>query len=184
MLPGDQGYNDFWLVNKVTVPSDYVANSVTSADEILAAGFPIEPTTMLVNCPVVPAGSTARLRLNEPADAVRGWYRDKVVSYFSFDEKALTGTTVPVVPIYVMFNINPAQPSGGPPSGFKAEAGSAQTHNVIAALPSEAGYSPLWSVQVLDNAAFTTVDDLATARASTVLGANAGNVNCPVVAIE
>jgi hypothetical protein len=59
-----------------------VANSVTSADEIFAAGFLIEPTTMLVNCPVVPAGSTAKLRLNEPADAVRGWYRDKVVSYF------------------------------------------------------------------------------------------------------
>jgi hypothetical protein len=89
---------------------------------------------------------------------------------------------VPAVSMYVMFNLNPAQPSGGPPSGFKAEAGSAQTHNVIAALPSDAGYSPLWSVQVLDNAAFPTVDDPATARASTVLGA--GNVNCPVVAIE
>ena len=138
---------------------------------------------MLVNCPVVPDGSTARLRLNESAALQSGWYRDKVVKYFSFGEKALTGSAVPAVRIYVMFAINPDQPGGGPASGFRTEPSSMQTHNVIAALPADPGYSPLWSVQVLDNAAFTTVNNLATAQNATVLGANAGNVNCPVVAI-
>jgi hypothetical protein len=183
VLPGQAGYNDFWRVRKVTVPASYVANTVTSAAEITAAGYSIEDTTMLVNCPVVPDGSTARLRLNEPAALVSGWYRDKVVKYFSFGEKALTGSVVPAVPIYVMFAVNPDQPGGGPASGFKTEPSSMQTHNVIAARPADPGYSPLWSVQALDNAAFASVNSLATARNATVLGANAGNVNCPVVAI-
>ena len=28
VIPGDPGYNDFWLVHKVIVPEDYVANTV------------------------------------------------------------------------------------------------------------------------------------------------------------
>ena len=32
-VPGDSGYSDFWLVTKVTVPADYVANTVTSRDD-------------------------------------------------------------------------------------------------------------------------------------------------------
>jgi hypothetical protein len=184
VIPGEPGYNDFWQVKKVTVPSTYVANTVTSLAEITDAGYTVEDTTMLVNCPVVPDGSTARLRLEGSAILVSGWYRDKVVKYFSFDEKALTGSAVPAVPIYVMFATNPDQPGGGPASGFRTELSSMQTHNVIAALPANPGYSPLWSVQVLDNAAFGSVNNLATAQSATVLGANAGNVNCPVVAID
>jgi hypothetical protein len=184
VIPGEPGYNDFWQVKKVTVPSTYVANTVTSLAEITAAGYTVADTTMLVNCPVVPDGSTARLRLNGSATLMSGWYRDKVVKYFSFEEKALTGSAVPAVPIYVMFVINPDQPGGGPASGFSTEPSSMQTHNVIAALPASPGYSPLWSVQVLNNAAFGSVNNLATARSAAVLGANAGNVNCPVVAIE
>ena len=34
VLPGTEGYSDFWRVMRVTVPSSYVANSVTSRDEI------------------------------------------------------------------------------------------------------------------------------------------------------
>jgi hypothetical protein len=183
VIPGDPGYNDFWQVKKVTVPATYVANTVTSAAEITSAKYTVEDTTMLVNCPVVPDGSTARLRLKGSATLVSSWYRDKVVKYFSFDEKALTGSAVPAVPIYVMFATNPDQPGGGPASGFRTEPSSMQTHNVIAALPANPGYSPLWSVQVLDNAAFGSVNNLATAQSTTVLGPNAGNVNCPVVAI-
>ena len=38
VVPGEMGYNDFWRVNKVTVPSDYVANSVGSLQAIKDAG--------------------------------------------------------------------------------------------------------------------------------------------------
>ncbi len=57
-----------------------------------------------------------------------------------------------------------------------------QTHNVIAALPEDSAYSPLWSVSVYDNTAFASVSDLATARQAPVLDASAGLVNCPAVA--
>jgi hypothetical protein len=190
VLPGDPGYNDFWQIVKVTVPATYVANSVTSLAEIRAAGFPMAATNMLVNCPVVPAGSTAMLRYtSEPATLQRGWYRDQVVQYFSFDERALTTTaagTVPVVPILVAFNIDPSStnPMSGPPSGFVTEPGTLQTHNVISALPTDSSYSPLWAVSAYKSASFSAVTNFTTASQAPVAAAGLGDVNCPVVAVE
>jgi hypothetical protein len=188
VLPGDSGYNDFWQVIKVTVSPSYVPNSVTSLAEIRAAGFPTTATNMLVNCPVVPDGSTARLRYTsqESTALVSGWYRGKVVKYFSFLEHMLTmsGNSVPIAPIYVTFNINPGpnSPMGGPPSGFKTEPSSMQTHNVASVLPEDPSYSPLWMVSVYDDAAFSSVSNLTTAAQAAAIDPNAGLVNCPVVA--
>jgi len=64
VIPGDEGYNDFWNVNKVTVPSDYVANTITSYSELVEMNYAVEQTNLLVNCPVVPEGSTASMRYN------------------------------------------------------------------------------------------------------------------------
>src|SRR5258706_6077155 len=180
-LPGEAGYNDFWVVNKVTVPDDYVPNSLTSLSEILASGYNIQKTNAIVNCPVVPFGSTASKKFGGGSQTLTlGWYKGKAVTYFSFDEKALTATNtgeVPIVPIYVMFNNN----TSGPASGFKTETGTTQTHNVLSDSPSDAAYSPLWKVVVLDNSAFATVNNFTTATSATVLIPNAGLVNCPVV---
>lgn len=186
VIPGDANYNDFWQIYKVTVPSDYVANTITSYQEILDKGYTITKTNSLVNCPVVPKGSTATKRLPAGSDNTLtiGWYKDKTVYYFNFFEKSLSVTAngqVPVAPIYVTFNTNPNQSGGGPASGFKTEQGSIQTHNVIAALPADAAYSPLWAVVAYDNSSFTSVKDLPTAQAAPVLVPNAGYVNCPVV---
>jgi hypothetical protein len=183
-VPGDPGYNDLWRVVRVDVPADYVANAVTSADTMRSEGWTMTPTEMLVNCPIVPVGSTASQRVGGgDASLVRGWYKDQVIHYFNFSEAPLHlagDATVPVTPIFVTFNVNPDQPGGGPPSGFRTETGTAQTHNVIGALPGAAGYSPLWSVQVYDHAAFDAVKDLATAGTAHLLGVNVANVNCPL----
>jgi hypothetical protein len=184
VVPGDPGYNDFWQVVKVTVPASYVPNSVTSYAELQTAGFTLTTTDMLVNCPVVPAGSTAQLRYtSESTGLVQGWYRDQVVEYFSFDEHMLSGTFVPTAPIYVTFNVNPdpSNPMSGPPSGFMTEPSSMQTHNVVSALPEAASYSPLWVVTAYDDAAFSSVNNLTTAQQAKVLVPDAGLVNCPVV---
>jgi hypothetical protein len=189
-IPGDAGYSDFWIINKVIVPDNYVPNTLTSEAEILASGYTITKTTTIVNCPVVPKNSTAAKRFNSSEDAslTKGWYKGKVVFYFNFFEKATINATaaglVPVSPIYVTFTINPNLPNGGPASGFKMVAGSEQTHNVIGTIPTDAGYSPLWNVRAYDNAAFGSVSNLSTAIAAPLLVPDAGNVNCPVVKIQ
>ena len=185
VIPGDGQYNDFWQVHKVSVPASYVPNSVTSVAEITAAGYTIDATDTIVNCPVVPDGSVAALRVGGGLPGLEsGWYRGKVVKYFNFQERPLSGTTVPLSPIYVSFNINPDQAGGGPGSGFKTEAGSQQTHNVVGTVPSDVAYSPLWSVDVYDNAAFSSVSNLATAMTAPSLGAGVAMVNCPIVSMQ
>ena len=190
VIPGDVGYNDFWIIYKVTVPDDYIANTITSVEDIIEKGYEIELTQTLVNCPVVPQGSTANLRLGNEANEIdRGWYKDEIVYYLTFMEADLETTASslnPVSPIYVTFNINPddMNPDSGPPSGSVTESGSLQTHNVLATLPGDTDYSPLWSVFVYDNADFDSVMDLQTAQAANILMEGAMYVNCPVVYIE
>jgi len=184
-LPGEKGYNDFRQVWKVTVPKDYVANTVVDAGALKDAGYKMEQTPALRNMPVVPDKSTAKMRLNGESPGLESaWYKGQVAKFFGFDEAPLSGSGVPLSPIYVTFNVNPDQPNGGPGSGFKAEPGSEQTHNVPATLPGGAGYSPLWLVAVYDNADFPSVHDLQTALKAKVLAAGVATVNCPIVFVE
>jgi len=190
VIPGDAGYNDFWRMFKVTVPDDYVANTVTSYQEIINQGYYFESTPNIINCPVVPKGSTATMRLGNESSALdRGWYKGEVVYYFTFTEKELEVNDVglvPISPIYVTFNINPDDnnPDSGPASGFVTETGSVQTHNVIETVPSDEDYSPLWSVNVYDNTNFDNVTNLTSAQAANILAEGVMYVNCPVVYIE
>ncbi len=181
-LPGEKGYNDFRQVWRVSVPKDYVANTIVDAAALTAAGYKMQRTDTLRNMPVVPDKSSARERLDGGnASLQRAWYKGEVAKYFSFDEVKLTGSNVPVSPIYVTFKINPGQPNGGPPSGFRTETNSVQTHNVPATLPGDAGYSPLWFVSVYDNADFPTVRNLDAVLKAKILAAGVATVNCPIV---
>lgn len=187
VIPGDELYNDFWRVHRVTVPNDYEANTATSLGDINGAGYNIETTDTLVNCPVVPDGSTASMRYGDgDAGLIEGWYKGQVVSYFEFSEAPLTVSNgkVPLSPIYVAFNKNPDEEGGGPPSGFMTEAGSEQTHNVVATLPDDDGYSPLWQVNVYDNSDFGSVSDLSSATDANLLASGVATVNCPIVSHE
>ncbi|MFC6973519.1 hypothetical protein ACFQL1_00730 [Halomicroarcula sp. GCM10025709] len=186
VIPGDDGYNDFWRVHMVTVPDDYEANTVTSVEGLRDAGYDITPTDTIKNCPIVPEGSTASMRHpadESPTSLVEGWYDGEVVSYFLFEEATLSTTdgTVPQSPIYVTFETNPGEDGGGPASGFMTEDGSDQTHNVTATVPGDDSYSPLWLVNIYDNAEFSSVSDLESAGSATVLNAGAAMVNCPIV---
>ncbi len=51
-VPKDAGYSAFWQVNMVTVPADYKANALKSAEDVTRSGYKIAPTQLLVNCPV------------------------------------------------------------------------------------------------------------------------------------
>jgi hypothetical protein len=185
-VPGDPGYNDFWRPVMVQTPAGYQANEITSVAALNAmlsntsSGFRATMTDILVNCPVVPAGSRARLRMGGASNALtRGWYRDKVVYYFNFEEGLpVANGQVPVSPIWVMFANNM-----DPSAGFSTEPGTGATHNLLATIPGQAGYSPLWSVNVLDNSQFDQVRNLTIASEGMVLMRNVANVNCPVVRV-
>jgi hypothetical protein len=183
-LPGEKGYNDFRQVTRVSVPASYAVNSVVDVAGLQASGFKQEKTDSVRNMPVVPDGSIARHRLNGgDASLQRAWYRGKVAKFFAFNEAALlaaNGEEVPISPISVFFNINPDQPGGGPPSGFRQEPGSAQTHNVVATLPGNPSYSPLWVVSVFDTADWPMVHDLDSASNARILAASVATVNCPI----
>lgn len=183
VIPGDPGYNDLWQPVRVEVPSDYVANSLTSYEEL--AGLPMQAMPALVNCPVVPEGSVALTRTpGDYAELTQGWYEGKIIQYFHFGEApglAPVADAVPTSTVYVAYDVNPT--SGAPGAGFAVEPGTAQTHNVVATLPADAGYSPLWSVNVYDRAAFDGVSDLATAMAAPRLTTGAGLVNAPIARV-
>lgn len=185
--PGDEGYNDFWRVNTVTVPASYEANQITSASSLMDTDYDVTTTDMLVNCPIVPHGSTAEKHAGDgDTTLVEGWYDGTVVSYVSFTESPLLASNdqVPLSPIYVTFNTNPGEDGGGPPSGFMTEDGSTQNHNVTATVPSDDSYSPLWVVNVYDNADFDDVSDLESAENATILDRGVANVNCPIVSVR
>ncbi len=189
VIPGQDDYNDFWQVHRVTVPPNYKANTVTSLNQINSEGYTIKAMDRIVNCPVVPEGSTAKKHFMRSEDNKidQGWYRGRIVHYFTFSEKPLTINSTEefsTSQIYVSFNINPGRQDGGLPSGFKTEDGNRRSHNVFATLPADDGYSPLWSVNIYDNDDFPQVSNLATARDANILAEETTTVNLPIVSVE
>ena len=62
-----------------------------ASDEIRTKGYAVEATNSIVNCPIVPEGSVARLG-GGAHGLTHGWW-DQVVAYFNFDEAAIAATT-------------------------------------------------------------------------------------------
>jgi len=184
-LPGEQGYNDFRQVWKVWVPKDYVANTITDASMLQQAGYKIEKTDKLLNMAVVPDKSRARVRFNGGhPELQRAWYRGQVAKFFLFNEAPLSvsGDKVPVSPIYDGFTINPGQPGGE--KEFCTDPNSTQTHNVVATMPGDKAYSPLWLRVVYDSAACASVHNLETALQAKKVAANVLFINCPMVSVK
>ena len=181
VIPGDPGYNDLWQPVRVDVPSDYVANTITSIEEIVEQGLTQTPMDALVNCPVVPEGSTARIRTaGDYPELTQGWYGGRIIQYFHFGERpslAPVAGAVPTSSVYVAYTGNQAG------AAFVTDAGGA-THNVVAALPGDPAYSPLWAVHAYDAAAFAGVTDLASAMAAAPIATPAALINAPIARVE
>lgn len=132
VLPGQEGYSDLWQVTFVTVPADYEANAIQSAQAIQEAGYQMTPTDTYVNCPVVPEGST----LTEGgAPLVQGWYQGQEVYYFDF------GQNPPMTaPIYALITGFDAQNN---PQFVEGQ------NNIIGVVPGDEGYSAFWNVNLV-----------------------------------
>lgn len=163
VLPGEPGYSDFWRVALVDLPA---SGPVVDPARLPASAVHLQP--QILDCPIVPAGSRAKLGPQPHALAVRGG----PATCLLFDV-ALTpepdGTT-PTSPIFVTFA----------KSGFRTEDGTPQTHNVVFSVPGDLDYSPLWAVHIYDGSAFGRVHD-ATSAADAPQVKLGPLVNCPIV---
>lgn len=131
LAPGDTGYSDLWQVNLVTVPGGYQSDSVRSKADLDAQAFEVTPTDMLVNCPIVPAGST----LEGGEELVQGWYKGEEVFYPDFGANPTSA-----LPIWVFIT---GMNADGSPRFVEGQ------NNVIDAVPSDAGYSAFWRVNLV-----------------------------------
>lgn len=130
-LPGEAGYSDLWQVNLVTVPEDYEANSIHSAADLQAMSYPTVQPGLLVNCPVVPAGST----LVNGEELVVGWYRDQHVYYPDFGANPAAA-----IPIWAFIT---GMDDDGNPVFVEGQ------NNIIDSLPGDPGYSAFWFVNLV-----------------------------------
>ena len=178
VVPGEEGYNDFWQMVRVLVPDDYVPDSVRSLADIEAAGFELQRTGTIVNCPIVPHGSAAQLAAREGV----GWYKGKHVQYFSFEttESSVVNPDsldVPYAVVRVIFEDN------DPTKGMKSEPGTGNTHNVFDTLPGDDLYRALWRHDFVDEAEFDSVSDWNSSKAAREVDVGMDHilVNCPIV---
>lgn len=175
VIPGQAGYSDFWTIDQLELPAGVTVTSVADLDRL-----PTKPTKStklsgIIDCPIVPPGTTARL-----GSPVRHslWYRGTRVECLAFGEPLTSlGGTVPTSPIYVTFGSEPTQ-------GFATEGNTPQTHNVVFTLPSDTDYSPLWQVHVYDREAFASVHDASSVLAAPIVEEHGPLVNCPIVDVH
>ena len=137
---------------RVLVPDDFEPGSIRSLDDIEAAGFELERTGTIINCPIVPYGSTARLADRDAS----GWYKGKHVSYFVFDvtETSIVNPgalDVPYAVVRVIFEDN------DPAKGTKENTDTGESHNVFDTLPGDALYRSLWRCAFVDEAELASV---------------------------
>lgn len=182
-IPGEKDYNDFMQITEVIVPDNYVANSLTSMNDVknaMSRGEVVfKPGNRIANWAVVPQGTMASKKFQgKPVSGFKAWYQGQVAHYLRFEEnlQITSSMKVPTSPIIVIFK-NGMDPS----MGFKTEA-NGQTHNVLATLPGDAAYSSLWLHAFQGKAeGFESVNDFMSATLNR--GGDLPNlmVNCPVV---
>ncbi len=131
VVPGDAGYSDLWEVHLVTVDDSYKADSITSVSDVMSANFDTVVPGLLVNCPIVPAGST----FENGEQLTQGWYKGDRVFYPDF------GMNPPAaIPIWVFAT---GMNADGTPIFLEGQ------NNIIDQMPGEAGYSAFWNVQLV-----------------------------------
>jgi len=193
LLPGEEGYNDLWRIYQVDIPElDYKANFLTSVQDVTDAGYEVVPTGEVMNCVMVPDGSSASLRFDPamPVAPQDGWYRGQIVKFLLFENPNSSatvafGTDKISTPQMFAFLENNRDLI----DGFARDQ-DGLTHNVVSVLPGrlEADYSPLWLLRVLKLDAFEQVINLASASLQTSEHSNEQitdlKINAPVVATE
>jgi len=171
VVPGDPGYSDLWEVIFVTVPADYEANTFTSVEDILNSGYETTVPGVLVNCPIVPEGSTLA---EGGAPLVQGWYEGEAIYYFDFGPHPRE--TAPIYAFITGFD------DEGNPQFVEGQA------NVIGVIPGDPGYSDFWYVNLVTVPADYEANSITSVEEVMASGYEITQpgllVNCPVLRTE
>jgi hypothetical protein len=148
------------------VPEEYEPDSLKSREDVEASGYETMVPGLLVNCPIVPEGTT----LEGGEELVQGWYKGEPVFYPDFGENPAT-----TLPIWVFIT---GMDADGNPQFMEGQ------NNVIDAVPGDAGYSAFWQVNLVtvdEGYEANTIKSAADALASGFEITEADMVvNCPV----
>jgi len=166
VLPGDEGYSDLWRVNLVTVDDSYEPDSVKAVSDVMSGGFDVMETDIFVNCPIVDAGTT----LEGGEELTQGWFNGEEAFYPDF------GANPPVaIPIWAFIT---GMDADGNPQFVDGQM------NIIDSVPSDAGYSAFWRVNLVMVPEDYEANSITSADAVRSAGMDVTQtdlvVNCPV----
>jgi hypothetical protein len=167
---GEEGYSDLREIIHVTVPDDYEANSVTSADELLEQDWPQTPTGETYNIPVARANSQLQGRDHDPISL---WLDGEELTAFNFGQNPDKSA-----PIYVLIE------------GFDDEGGSIRIDHgtLINRMHDDEGYSDFWQVHFVlvpadtPRSAYRDADELFEAGFE-IIPTNRV-INCPAIGLD
>lgn len=167
VIPGDAGYSDLWEIMLVTAGDDYEPDSIKSKEDLDASALEVSAAGILVNCPVVPNGST--LAGGEPM--VEGWYKGGPVIYPDFGPAPAIAA-----PLWAMIT---GMDASGAPQFVSGQM------NVIDVIPGDPGYTAFWRVTMVtvpaDYEANTIKSATDVADSGFEMTETDMVVNCPVV---
>jgi hypothetical protein len=88
--PFSPSYSDFHRIWDVQVPAGYVPDEIRSLSAIQAANLTMVERDLVLNSPMVPAGSTLIGTGSGSHPLLQGWWEDQTVHYFRFESSADT----------------------------------------------------------------------------------------------
>src|SRR6266850_2025572 len=153
VAPGDPGYTDIWDIWKVIVPAgfreDNGVRDRATIERLLAdpaSGYSAVRTRVLLNGPIVPEGSRARMKADRrggDASIRYAWYRGRRAPYLYFEGSLRAEGEI--APVAIMTLTRSSDRSGLRVQMMRSETGASPPARV-SVVPGASGYSPLWQV--------------------------------------
>lgn len=160
-IPSTPGYSPWWRMFRVQTTASYAGERIWSRAAIDAAvelglvEIP-EPTSMVLDCPVVERDTQVAVGGGEFVEPTTVWYRNRRVRWVQFSAMVdvpveVDGQPVrqmPRFPIYIFQRIDEPLPLYEAVTGIDLNGDTRlnASNNVFAGLPGGARYSPLWWV--------------------------------------
>jgi hypothetical protein len=158
-VPGDAGYTPWWRATTVRVTDKYQGEAIWSRagiDAAVKAGLvlPPQPTTRIVNCPMVWGDELEQIPDPDAFEITEIWYRGRLAHWITLPgdfDLELTARKMPIFPVYVLQRINEAAPIYEFFTKIDVNGDNQlnDSNNIFSAGLGGARYSPLWEAHLV-----------------------------------